>query len=234
MAATSGYFIAGSSWLHRRHPLTKLLGVALVLLSASCCRRSSCPLLGLGLFALAGRVRAARCRSCARCASRPSCSARSWSSTRCSSRAATDRLARARPAGGHARGPDLRAHLRRSLPGRLPGPVLFLFTTLADDLLEALISRGVSHRLAFVVLSAVQLVPRMQARAGSILEAQQARGLSIERVVRAPPAGARAARRPGPARRRSSTCASGRSRSRHAGSVPGRPGRPTASWPTRR
>jgi energy-coupling factor transporter transmembrane protein EcfT len=46
--------------------------------------------------------------------------------------------------------------------------VLFLFTTLADDLLEALVARGVSHRLASV-LSAVQPVPRMQARAASIL-----------------------------------------------------------------
>ena len=46
-----------------------------------------------------------------------------------------------------------------------------------------------SHRIAFVVLSAVQMVPRMQARAGSILEAQQARGLpltgSLGRRVRA-------------------------------------------------
>ena len=57
--------------------------------------------------------------------------------------------------------------------------VTFLFTTLADDLLEALVSRGASHRIAFVVLSAVQMVPRMQARAGSILQAQQARGLPI-------------------------------------------------------
>ena len=58
--------------------------------------------------------------------------------------------------------------------------VLFLFTTLADDLLEAMVARGASHRIAFVILSAVQMVPRMQARAGSILEAQQARGLRIE------------------------------------------------------
>ncbi len=56
----------------------------------------------------------------------------------------------------------------------------FLFTTLADDLLESLIARGASHRISFVVLSAVQMVPRMQERAGSILEAQQARGLSLE------------------------------------------------------
>ena len=58
--------------------------------------------------------------------------------------------------------------------------VAFLFTTLADDLLESLIARGASHRISFVVLSAVQMVPRMQERAGGILEAQQARGLSLE------------------------------------------------------
>jgi energy-coupling factor transport system permease protein len=58
--------------------------------------------------------------------------------------------------------------------------VTFLFTTLADDMLEALIARGASYRIAFVVLSAVQLVPRMRTRAGAILDAQQARGLSLE------------------------------------------------------
>ena len=57
--------------------------------------------------------------------------------------------------------------------------IAFLFTTLADDLLESLIARGASHRISFVVLSAVQMVPRMQERAGSILDAQQARGLVI-------------------------------------------------------
>ena len=40
--------------------------------------------------------------------------------------------------------------------------MLLLFTTLPDDLLEGLVARGVSHRIAFVVLSAVQLIPRMR------------------------------------------------------------------------
>jgi energy-coupling factor transport system permease protein len=57
--------------------------------------------------------------------------------------------------------------------------ILFLFTTLADDILESLVARGASHRIAFVILSAVQMVPRLQARAGAILEAQQARGLAV-------------------------------------------------------
>ena len=57
--------------------------------------------------------------------------------------------------------------------------VLFLQTTLADDLVEALVQRGANHRIAFVILSAIQMVPRLQARAADILDAQQARGLSI-------------------------------------------------------
>ena len=111
--------------------------------------------------------------------------------------------------------------------------VLFLFTTLADDLLEALVARGVSHRLAFVVLSAVQLVPRMQARAASILEAQQARGLAIDGFDRAPRPGPRPAHRPGPARLARSTSASGPSRSRLAASARDRAARPTGSSRTR-
>jgi energy-coupling factor transport system permease protein len=62
--------------------------------------------------------------------------------------------------------------------------ILFLVTTLADDLLEALVARGVSHRVAFVMLSAVQLVPRLQARAVAIMDAQQSRGLSLGGSVR--------------------------------------------------
>jgi energy-coupling factor transport system permease protein len=57
--------------------------------------------------------------------------------------------------------------------------IMFLFTTLPDDLLQALVDKGASQRLAFVVLSAIQLVPRMQSRAAAILDAQQARGLRV-------------------------------------------------------
>src|SRR3954447_8870661 len=34
MSASTGYYIAGTSWLHRRNPLTKLLALGLVLLAA--------------------------------------------------------------------------------------------------------------------------------------------------------------------------------------------------------
>ena len=57
--------------------------------------------------------------------------------------------------------------------------VLLLQTTLPDDLLEALVAGGVSHRVAWVILAAMQAVPRLQATARTILEAQQARGLAV-------------------------------------------------------
>ena len=34
MSATTGYFLPGDSWLHRRNPLTKLLALGWVLLAA--------------------------------------------------------------------------------------------------------------------------------------------------------------------------------------------------------
>ena len=40
--ARRGYFLAGSSWLHRRQPATKLLALGVVLLARSCSRRSCC------------------------------------------------------------------------------------------------------------------------------------------------------------------------------------------------
>ena len=56
--------------------------------------------------------------------------------------------------------------------------VAFVTSTRPDDLMETLVQRGTSPRLAFVVLSAIQAIPRMLGKAGRILEAQQARGLA--------------------------------------------------------
>jgi energy-coupling factor transport system permease protein len=177
MTATSGYFIAGSSWLHRRHPLTKLLGVALVLLSAFLLPPVVLPLLGLALFGLAAAsgllgplVRALRIPAVL-IGSILVVNALFFPG-------ATDRLIELGPLAVTREGLTFGLISAGRFLVAFLALVLFLFTTLADDLLEALISRGVSHRLAFVVLSAVQLVPRMQGRAGSILDAQQARGLS--------------------------------------------------------
>jgi energy-coupling factor transport system permease protein len=55
--------------------------------------------------------------------------------------------------------------------------VAIVMSTRPDDLMETLVQRGTNPRLAFVVLSAIQAIPRMLDKAGRILEAQQARGL---------------------------------------------------------
>src|SRR6188472_808728 len=179
MAVTTGYYLAGASWLHRRSPVTKLLGLGVVLLAAFLLPPVTLLPIGVALAALG------------------------WA---CGSLGTLVRSMRT-PAvllisivvinavlfpGGQDRwlavGPF--AVTREGVTfglvsaGRLLvvflASILFLVTTLADDLLEALVARGVSHRIAFVVLSAVQLVPRLQVRAAAILDAQRARGLAVD------------------------------------------------------
>ncbi|HSL98484.1 MAG TPA: energy-coupling factor transporter transmembrane component T [Candidatus Deferrimicrobiaceae bacterium] len=55
--------------------------------------------------------------------------------------------------------------------------VAFATATRPDDLMAALVERGVDRGLAFVVLSALQAIPRLTARAHRIADAQRARGL---------------------------------------------------------
>jgi energy-coupling factor transport system permease protein len=55
--------------------------------------------------------------------------------------------------------------------------VAVVMSTRPDDLMETLVQRGTNPRLAFVILSAIQAIPRMLEKASRILEAQQARGL---------------------------------------------------------
>ncbi len=53
----------------------------------------------------------------------------------------------------------------------------FVTTTRPDDLMAGLVRLGAPTSIAFLVLSAIQMVPRMQTKARRILDAQQARGL---------------------------------------------------------
>ncbi len=62
----------------------------------------------------------------------------------------------------------------------LAATLLFVLTTHPADLTHALTQVGVPYEIAYVILAALQLLPRMQARAQSILSAQQARGLRTE------------------------------------------------------
>jgi len=174
----TGYFRPGTSWLHRRDPLTKLLALGWVLLAAFLLPPAM--LLGLvvvlvvvawsvGLFG--ALVRSLRIPAVL-FASILVVNALFFPG-------ATDVIARLGPVALSREGLAFGIVSAARLLVAFLASILFLFTTLADDLLESLVARGVSHRLAFVVLSAVQLVPRLQDRAAAILDAQQARGLAV-------------------------------------------------------
>ena len=57
--------------------------------------------------------------------------------------------------------------------------ILLLLTTRPDLLLADLERRGLPHRLAYVLLASLHMVPTMQRRAGEILEAQTSRGMPL-------------------------------------------------------
>ncbi|MDH4142097.1 MAG: energy-coupling factor transporter transmembrane protein EcfT [Chloroflexota bacterium] len=178
MSATTGYYIPGDSWLHARHPLTKLLGVGFILLAAFLLPPIFLAPIATGLLVLAltagllaATVRALRIPAVL-LASIVAINAVLYPG-------ASDPWLALGPFTLTGEGLTFGLVSAGRLLTVFLAAILFLFTTLADDLMEALVARGVSHRIAFVVLSAVQLVPRMQVRAGAILEAQQARGLSV-------------------------------------------------------
>jgi energy-coupling factor transport system permease protein len=179
MSATTGYFVAGSSWLHRRNPLTKLLALGLILLSAFLL--PPVVMIALALVIIVAVASAGLLRPTARAIRIPALLL--FSILVVNSLfypGATDVLVSLGPLSITREGLSFGLISAGRVLVAFLAAVTFLFTTLADDLLEALISRGASHRISFVVLSAVQMVPRMQGRAGAILEAQQARGLSMK------------------------------------------------------
>ena len=183
MSTATGYYRAGTSWLHRRNPITKLLAVAFVLLATFLLPPIVLPVLGVLLVLVAWStglgseiVRALRIPAVL-IGSIIVVNALFFPG-------ATDRLVSLGPLAITREGLTFGLISAGRLVVAFLALVTLLFTTLADDLLEALVSRGVSHRIAFIVLSAVQMVPRMQERAGSILDAQQARGLAVTGSVR--------------------------------------------------
>ena len=183
MSTASGYYRAGTSRLHRRNPVTKLLAVALILLATFVLPPSVLPLLGVVVIAAAGSSGLGR--EIVRALRIPALLIASIIVVNTLFfPGATDRLATIGPFAVTREGLTFGLVSAGRLVVAFLVLVTFLFTTLADDLLEALVARGASHRIAFVVLSAVQMVPRMQDRAGAIRDAQQARGLVIGGSIR--------------------------------------------------
>ena len=141
----TGYFVAGSSWLHRRHPLTKLLGVGLR------------PARGLPPAAdrpAGDGGRPPRHRVVGRLL-RPILRAMRIPALLLTSiivvnalffPGATDRLLTVGPLSVTREGLTFGLVSAGRVLVAFLASVTFLFTTLADDLLEAMVSRGVGHR----------------------------------------------------------------------------------------
>ena len=58
--------------------------------------------------------------------------------------------------------------------------LLLTFTTRPDGLMLALSQRGFPNSIAYIMLATMQIVPRFQAKANTILDAQRSRGLETE------------------------------------------------------
>ncbi|WP_374688717.1 energy-coupling factor transporter transmembrane component T [Promineifilum sp.] len=58
--------------------------------------------------------------------------------------------------------------------------LLLTFTTRPDGLMLALSERGFPKSIAYVLLATMQIIPRFQAKANTILDAQRSRGLETE------------------------------------------------------
>jgi energy-coupling factor transport system permease protein len=173
-----GYFRPGVSWLHRRNPVTKLLAVIWLLIAAFLLPPIA--LLALAALVILAAASAGLVGELIRSLRIPAVLFASILIVNALFYPGpAERIIPIGPVGLSWEGIYFGVVSASRIAVVFLGSVLFLFTTLPDDLLEALVARGVSHRIAFIILSAVQLVPRLQARAGAILDAQQARGLAV-------------------------------------------------------
>src|SRR6476659_6935619 len=179
MSSTTGYFVPGASWLHRRNPFTKLLGLGLILLAAFLLPPLVLPVLAAAVVLAAWT--AGLFRPLIRAMRIPAVLLFSILIVNALFfPGATEKLVSIGPLSVSREGLTFGLISAGRVLVAFLASVAFLFTTLDAHLLETLITRGASYRISFVVLNAVQLIPRMQTRAGAILEAQQARGLAVE------------------------------------------------------
>lgn len=58
--------------------------------------------------------------------------------------------------------------------------LLLALSTRPDALMQALVQIGMPHTVAYTVLTTMQIAPRFQAKANTILDAQRSRGLEME------------------------------------------------------
>ncbi len=173
----TSFYVPGSGWLHRRHPWPKLLAVLWAVLAPFLLPLAVLPLLIGG--ALVGGLASGLGRTYLRRVF--------WGTLPIVASivlvngfflpGARDVLLALGPFNLTREGLELAAPTAGRVVAAIAVTLAFLTTTRPDDLMEALIERGVSPKLAFVVLSTIQTIPRMLDKAARILDAQQARGL---------------------------------------------------------
>lgn len=62
--------------------------------------------------------------------------------------------------------------------------ILFVLTTHPSELMTDLVKRGVPGQLSYVVVSTLQILPQIQAKATAIIDAQRSRGLDTQGSLR--------------------------------------------------
>jgi energy-coupling factor transport system permease protein len=77
-------------------------------------------------------------------------------------------------------GIDLAAAFASRILLVLGAAVLVMYTTRPDMLAQALTEHGFPRAIAYIVVTAMQIIPRFQTKAQIILDAQQARGLETQ------------------------------------------------------
>ncbi len=174
----TSFYVPGSGWLHRRHPWPKLLAVLWAVLAPFLLPPATLPLLvgaavGVGLASGLGRTYVRRL---------------AWGTLPIVVSivvvnglflpGARDIAFAVGPFHVSREGLALAARTAGRVVAAVAATLAFVSSTRPDDLMEALVERGASPRLAFVVLSTIQMVPRMLDRSARILDAQRSRGLA--------------------------------------------------------
>ena len=62
----------------------------------------------------------------------------------------------------------------------LAAATLLMLITRPDHLMQAFTERGLPHQISYIILATIQIIPRFQAKAQTILDAQRSRGLETE------------------------------------------------------
>ncbi len=172
----------GESWLHRRHPLTKLVYAAGVAVAgfAAPWPAAGWILLGALTLPLAAWARLARPLGRALVGTLAPLAAALLVIHGLFNPANLTVLAHWQGLALGQEGLLYAIALLGRLAGALGASLLFLYATPPGDLMTALQQRGLPPGLTYIVISTLQLLPLVRRRAQAILAAQQARGLRTE------------------------------------------------------